>query len=177
MTNEYLELLHRIEEISSNFSSLLDNDPTMQSDRKSQDIIRGYIMLCHAEFEKYFESIVRVAINKVKVVVNNNATIFNENNTITLNNLLITIVEKIEANNGIKIDNLKKIFAPVGFDTAQIDDVYISKISEFAKKRGEIAHNGRPLLCSLLSFSQEKNNINWLVKETENEIDKYFEEF
>lgn len=176
MTQDYSNLRNRINEIGNNFKVIIDDDPITQAEQKNQDFIRSYILLCHAEFEKYFESIVKTLIDNLKINVNE-CEVFAAQKLFALNKIIENSTKLTETNNGIKIMNLKKLFEPTGFDTENLDDVYVTKINSFAKKRCEIAHNGEPLLCRMLSFEQEKSAVDWLMQETEQQIDEYFSLF
>lgn len=172
MTNEYSNLKERIEEIGNNFQTIIDTDPIKQAEQKNQDFIRAYILLCHAEFEKYFESIVKLLYNKLNSTIGSGS--FSEQELVTLNKVIENSANITKTNNGIKISNLKKMLEPTGFDTSTIDPVYESKIGTFAGKRCEIAHKGDPILCNTLSFNREKTDIEWLMNETEQQFDLFF---
>lgn len=65
MTKEFQHLENRIKEINLTFDTLLSSvDPLDQGVPKYQDIIKSYILLCHAEFEQYFEDVSKSVITQ-----------------------------------------------------------------------------------------------------------------
>jgi len=172
MTPEYNELSKRITEIGVNFQAMLDPDPSNHYDNKSQDIIRAYVLLCHAEFEKYFEDITRNTLANIYNTTQKSRYVKKYKSAFSKQFDLFNDI--IKRNNGIKLDNIKKILSLCGFDTSNLTNFYIQKLNTLGEKRGNLAHNGGGSLTTLLSFSQEKTEIEWLTKETLTNIDNYF---
>lgn len=172
MTTIFTIFKNRIDEIGRSFGSLLDPDPSNHNDTKSQDVIKAYVLLCHSEFEYYFEQLVRSVISE-SIVRATKARIRRDylNSLKEQNDLAKKI---IDTNNGIKFDNIKKLLSLVSFNLSQINDTYVTKLNEFGKKRGNFAHKGNTGINTLFCFSQEKSNIDWLVCETKNNIDEFF---
>lgn len=148
MTKEYLYLKQRLIDIKQTFDKIINPDPTMQSE--SQDIIKSYILLCHAEFEKYFEDI---AINVIETAKNNydkvgeiglpllSLTLMlkkdfkNESSKERLEKLFSNYHALIDGNHGIKSKDIEEIMAPIGLDITLLSDIYIEMLNNFGKKR------------------------------------------
>ena len=174
MTSSFEVLKNRINEIEEAIASLLPVDPTQQSESKYQDLIKALVLLCHAEFEEYFEQIAKGSIDAIHCELEDLE--IKETHLLSIKKQYESMRKLIDANNGIKLDNLKKFLPLTGFDLSSLEnDAYITKINSFAQKRGRIAHRGQTGIVSLMSFSDEKNEIDWLVKETKNSIDVFFE--
>lgn len=172
MTPEYNELNNRIAEIGVNFQAMLDPDPSKHFDNKSQDIIRAYVLLCHAEFEKYFEDITRNTLTNIYTTTQKSRYVKKYKSA--FNKQFELFYNIIERNNGIKLENIDKILSLCGFEKSNLTSDYIQKLNQLGKKRGNLAHNGGGSLTTLLSFSQEKNEVDWLTKETLTNVDNYF---
>lgn len=170
MTTYFIQLDKRIREIGVNLQSLLPPDPLTHNDSKSQDIIKAYILLCHAEFEQYFESIVQSGLTMIESQIDS-ISLYNTKQKDALHYSCNSSKSIIENNNGIKWSNIKKMFPIIGFDISAIDDIYTTKLNEFGNKRGLVAHNGSTGISTCLSFSDEKGKVEWLVNETKILID------
>lgn len=173
MSTAFNRLQTRIIQIGNDYQTIIDPNPLNQSDDKNQDLIRSYILLCHAEFEYYFEQIANETINNLISSIEKIKIAKSKKNIIKI--LLINNQKTINTNNGIKIENLEKMYKPLSIDLNSIDPIYKSKLGCFSSKRGEIAHKGIPLLCNSLTFNQEKNEVEWLVQETEKQVDILFD--
>lgn len=193
MTKEYEYLKSRLSSISSSFDSLIPKDPLEQTDEKAQNIIKSYILLCHAEFEKYFEDVAWDIIKKAKdefdtkqqtslPLLNLSLMLkkeFNNNETANerLDKLFSNFRALIEGNHGIRKANINDMFAPLGIPINIMSDTYIESLESFGKKRGQIAHNVKESIITTYNFSDEKAMINRLLNETLEEIDKRAENF
>ena len=173
MTRSFEVLKNRIFEIEEAIGSLLPIDPTLQSEAKCQDLIKSLVLLCHAEFEEYFEQIAKGSITAIQSELENLE--IKESHLLSIGKQYESMTKLIDANNGIKLDNLKKFLPLTGFDLSSLDDTYIDRLNSFAKKRGRIAHRGQTGIVLLLSYTAEKSEIDLLVTETENSIDVFFE--
>lgn len=126
--------------------------------------IKSYYLLTHAEFEYFIE---RCAISKINDIVVN----FKSRNTphICLLSMvfsylkeddsikslrkagnIIDLIDKmnggyhsvINSNNGIKEENLEKIFSPLGIDIQNFLGITLTtELSTLGSKRGDFAHN------------------------------------
>lgn len=186
MTNEYQHLQRRLQSISSTFEVLMPDDPLDEALEDKQNIIKSYILLCHAEFEKYFEDIALGIIKKAKEQYDsNNITsepllhlalmlkkdFTNEDAKARLDKLFSNYRALLDKNHGIKKANIDEMFAPLGMPISGMSDTYLEALENFGKKRGQIAHNVKEALTTTYSFSNEKAAINALLNDTLNEID------
>lgn len=143
-SNEYELLQRRIETLKENFgfhqSSLIMQNPAEELTPKHEDMLRGLILLCHAEFENYFESVAIKLIDNAELVFNNSD--ITDNNLISLSKKAINeLREIIKGNNGIKKDSIKKMFTPLGYSISDdFDGLLITDLDSFGTKRGAIAH-------------------------------------
>ncbi|MBQ8298377.1 MAG: hypothetical protein IJX99_00625 [Clostridia bacterium] len=187
MTKEYEYLKIRLSSISATFENLIPNDPLEQANEDKQNIIKSYILLCHAEFEKYFEDIALEIIKKAKDKYDTNLEtslpllhlalmlkkdFVNENATERLNKLYSNYHTLIVNNHGIKKSNINDMFAPLGMPISDMTDTYVEALEIFGKKRGQIAHNGKEALTTIYNFFDEKTAIEKLFDDTLYEIDE-----
>ena len=187
MTKEYEYLKTRLSSISSTFRAVLPPDPLEQASDDKQDIIKSYILLCHAEFEKYFEDIACGIIKKAKEKYDSSKEtslpllhlalmlkkeFTTEDASTRLDKLYSNYRALLDKNHGIKKANIDEMFAPLGIPISEMTDTYVDTLESFGKKRGQIAHNGREALTTTYNFSDEESTINRLLTETLSEIDE-----
>lgn len=63
-------------------------------------------------------------------------------------------------NHGIREENLRRLLIPIGVDFAELDATWLTNISEFGKKRGEVAHKtigAQQAIDPLTEFNDVKN--------------------
>ena len=150
MTKEYEYLKERLSSVSSTFDDLIPKDPLEQASSDKQDIIKSYILLCHAEFEKYFEDIACGIIKKAKENYDfHNETslpllhlalmlkkeFINEDASERLNKLYSNYRALIAKNHGIKKANIDEMFAPLGMPISSMTVTYVESLESFGKKR------------------------------------------
>ncbi len=189
MTKEFKLLRKRIIEIISNFSNLIEKYPK-EINNKNQDLIKSFILLCHAEVENYFESVCIKIISKSKAMYDDKKIVtkpllslsvmsdktFEEKdkNFSTsqqrLDKLYSNYFATIKNNNGIKEDNLKKFLPHIGIDMESVDDVLLSQLTAYGEKRGQTAHTTKR---TIRRFKDEITSINSLVDGLE-DLDKKF---
>lgn len=148
---KYLE--RRIRELKNNFDfkQSINGITKRQSDR-----LKGVRLLCHAEFEDYFESvalkILALAEKKWmdKHVANYHlASLLVYHEKIEKKGDIQTKVYKIitdyrqliRGNHGIKENNIKKMFEPLGYNMNDFDVAFLATLSSYGELRGEIAHS------------------------------------
>ena len=158
-SSEYKYLISRVKIIKKNiiYPSMLNK---IIYSKRDEDLCRSFYVLCHAELESYFESIAKGIRDKSKQLWNSRK-ISNFNLTSLLINtekykdtkastdtkityILHQYEDTIKNNNGIKSENLKKLFQPFGYDfgdSGNFDPAWLSTLDSFGSKRGNIAHN------------------------------------
>lgn len=193
MTPQYQYLHDRLLSIASTFDKLINVDPLAQVNESDQNLIKSYILLCHAEFEKYFEDIALAVIEDAKtkydasgetsVALLNLALIlkkeFNNNETSEdrLNKLYSNYHALIEGNHGIRKNNINELLAPIGLPVNKLSETYVAALENFGKKRGQIAHNVKEAIVSAYNYKNEKDVIARLEEETLFEIDTKVETY
>lgn len=97
----------------------------------------------------------------------NLASLLMEHNRIEKNEPIETKLYKIVAdyrndvknNHGIKEDNIKKLFQPLGYRIDNFDALFLSTLESYGEKRGEIAHMSIKHTQQLLNKNDEYNKI------------------
>jgi len=159
----YKALRARLDDLKGRFLSFLPPPPESKTDYTPQELdwTRSYVVLAHAEIEMFCEDL---ALEKAKLVKDG----FDQSQTVTpvLRKLVTYYVGKqreswretitpssnlvasayasykggIDANNGIKENNLKLLFHPLG--VMDMGTAWVAAMSAFGTKRGELAHKG-----------------------------------
>ncbi|MGN0760950.1 MAG: HEPN domain-containing protein [Christensenellales bacterium] len=157
------QLKKRILELKSNFSFKQGKDgPT----RRQQDKLRGFVLLCHAELESYFENIATLLINNAynlwlnKKISNYNLTCFllryknKPTKTLKVDSEIFetkkNYINDISNNHGIKGENMHKLFYCLGYNDDDFSVTLISELSSLGVSRGQIAHLSSYKATSLL---------------------------
>lgn len=193
MTDNYIYLKNRIESIADTFNALIPNDPLEQAGDEQQNLIKSYILLCHAEFEKYFEDLCLEIIRAAKTTfdTSNKTTIpllclslmmkkdFNKESSAKerLNKLYSNYHALIKNNNGIKKNDIINMLNPICLFVEEIPDLYLEKLDRFGKKRGDIAHNSQSSMQYRYNFRSEIADITIILDETLEQIDKRLETY
>ena len=129
-------------------------------------LIRSYYILCHAEFEFFFEECATRKVNDVLrayhrtnaphilllsltfAFIKNDEDVTSARKSSNLPHLLNVMRTKyqknvLESNNGIKENNLIDIYSPLGIDVYNILDITtIGDLNTLGVKRGDFAHKG-----------------------------------
>jgi len=150
----YITLKRRNSQLKKHF--LTKSVYTYPSSKNSQDNLRAYRVLIHAEIEYYVETLVR---EKVKKSLDAWKQRHKTNKTLlslmsygkrdgTLKNKLDTRIHSvicdfygiIKQNHGIKESNMVQLLIPIGVDQDQISQTLLSNLDSFGTLRGEQAH-------------------------------------
>lgn len=175
-SREYKYLEKRIIQIKKNFKfqQSINGITNLQADR-----LRGLRLLCHAEFEDYFESIALYLLSTAerkwtqrKVANYNLVALFMWHEKIAKNdtceskaNMIIADFRKeIKGNHGIKEENIKKLFTPLGYKIDDFDATFISTLSSFGTLRGETAHTSANKTQQPLDQNTELSRIDNLLE-------------
>ena len=123
---------------------------------QDQDQIRGFRILVHAEIEAFLEDlasdIVKRSLNrytatgKANKILKSLAQAFcRSHRPTTGEDFFVCAVkqyqEVIKGNHGIKEANICVLFLPIGIDRGLLDSAWLSTMSSFGVKRGEVAHS------------------------------------
>ncbi len=163
MTNNFLELKNAIEEIKKGLG--LNINIEYDEAENYQELIKGYILLVHAQLEYYFEELARSIIvgsyNNFNQGLNIKKPLISMTSTSLVNfpfpdffgdqkgkkpdERISDIYSRyrgiIENNHGITDRHLVKIFWPLGIDEEFFDSDLLTMLDSFSSKRGKIAHS------------------------------------
>ena len=174
-SKEYKHLEKRISQIEKNFkfNQSINGITNLQADR-----LRGLRLLCHAELEDYFESValklLTIAEKKwieKKIANYNLSSLFiwhdridkNDTNDTKASMIIADYRKEIKSNHGIKEENIKKLFGPLGYKIDDFDATFISTLSSFGALRGETAHTSANKTQQPLDQNTELNRIRDLL--------------
>lgn len=166
-----------------------------------QELIKGYIVLVHAQIEYYFEELAISIAQESYFEYENNKNIqipllsissvnifeisypesFSDNRPksfVNLNDRIKRIYSKyfetVKMNHGITEKYLINLFWPLGVDVEIFDTNLLAMLASLASQRGEIAH--ARFNESLLNFEIEERKVLDILKELEDfdgKIEKY----
>lgn len=174
-SKEYKYLERRISQIEKNFkfNQSINGITNLQADR-----LRGLRLLCHAELEDYFESVALKLLSMAekkwlerRIANYNLSSLFiwhdkiekNDTNDTKARMIIADFKKEIKSNHGIKEDNIKKLFGPLGYKIDDFDATFISTLSSFGALRGETAHTSANKTQQPLDQNTELNRIRDLL--------------
>jgi len=175
---KYTAFRQRIEELESHFNvEVVDDDITPQQ----EDLVRAFRLLCHAEIENYIEELAITLLNEGMAYWNehklanyNIASLFINSDKIDKNfdvvqkscQLFADFRKVIKNNHGIKEENIKKLFFPLGYLIDDFDTTFINNLSSFGVSRGLTAHTSAgSQIQQALNFRDEKSKVQNIVAE------------
>lgn len=155
------------------------------------DDLRAFELLCHAELEVYFESVALHIVEKSKKKWDryhsadyNLASLFLSSDPIQNRKLTITTYtaqillkyqQRVRCNNGIKRENLRRLYEPLGFKVSDFDQELLNNLDSLGSQRGEFAHQSFKTI-SIQSKRDIFKRIDDIIEEIasfENSIDTY----
>lgn len=176
----YKQLLSRITQLEKN---LLPNQKLNGNYTKNEsDLIRSYVLLCHAEIESYFEDIAESTVKKALHNWKENRKKSNcllsimafcvdeinwekadksnkEKISYRVNKVTNHFLNKLDSNHGIKSQNICSILLPIGIESDELDQTWLNTMDNFGSKRGKFAHMSSRVQAQI-DLVTEKNNIN-----------------
>ena len=175
-SKQYKSLEKRIFQLKKHFDfkQSISGITPLQSDR-----LRGFILLCHAEFEDYFESIALGLLKEAEEKWDNNrianynlASLFIYHEKINTSDVNTTKAKKIisdyrqmvKDNHGIKEHNIKQLFEPLGYKMDGFDATFLSTLSSFGAMRGETAHTSAKKVQQSLDKNTEMSRVDDILK-------------
>lgn len=156
----------------------------------SQDKLRAYRLLVHAEIEYYLETIVNnkvqkslaewkeksrgnivllslLAYNKYEFPavpnVIQNVTTKNDLN-FRMHKIVKDFFDLIVANHGIKEKNVSNLLIRIGVDVTRIDQTLISNMNSYGNVRGDLAHSTYKIQ-TLINPYDEKNAVERIIND------------
>lgn len=156
----------------------------------SQDMLKSYRILIHAELENYFENFSVQIAEKALEVWNNRKYIsivilsilayceydfknigkrLNEIDSgndlnFRINKAISCFRENIKLNNGIKEQDIIPIIVKLGIDYRMINQTLLSNLSAYGALRGDVAHKSYKVI-SIIDPSDEVNKVNQIINE------------
>jgi len=164
MTKFFTQFLVAEKAIKSHFLTF-NQRPDANYSRKELSQVDAYAVLVHAEMESYFESCADHAIDLADKHLKNdkyNRIIYSLGTFYAREpqegQSILKVPQKdiwrekggwalaqhrgvVKANNGIKIEDLCRIFIPLGLDVREIDQVLLVELDQFGALRGSTAHS------------------------------------
>jgi hypothetical protein len=87
----------------------------------------------------------------------------NDTNDTKASMIIADYRKEIKSNHGIKEENIKKLFGPLGYKIDDFDATFISTLSSFGALRGETAHTSANKTQQPLDQNTELNRIRDLL--------------
>lgn len=159
------------------FVNTNENGELTHSER---DKIKALRLLVHAEIESYIEDLAKqifeYGVNKWK---NENLATFQicalfiwhpdietKKDVHTKANQIFIKYRKniLGQNNGIKEENIKKLFHPLGYKIDTFSPEFIATLNSYGAERGEVAHSSAIAIQTQLDYQTEVDKINALIE-------------
>ena len=122
--------------------------------------LRSYVLLCHSIVEEFIEDLgLEVALEARRLFANDGVitralvalvtsqVLFEKIDSDLVRNLdafseeaFTTYRNSVSSNNGIKPDDLKRVFVPIGVDPEAVDLALVNSMKALGEKRGGLAH-------------------------------------
>lgn len=152
-SREYNRLMKRIKRLEEKY----DFKERITGPTSDQiDDLRAFELLCHAEIEVYFEKIALKIVEraekqwKSRHCANYNlACLFLYAQPIQNKPMKISAIvgktiadyrQTVNYNNGIKRNDIKKLYQSLGFEIDDFDSIFLSNLDQLGSQRGEFAH-------------------------------------
>ena len=173
---EYTILENRINQLKKHFDF---QQELTGPDVQQQDIRRGFRVLCHAEFEDYFESIAkRIFRDSLEIWQNNQIANYQlasffilqdpiqkaDNISAKITSLTQKYHTSIKDNNGIKRHIIQTLFVPLGYELSDFEDILLTELDEFGQRRGETAHKSARQTTTALDKYTEFQRVDHLLE-------------
>lgn len=107
-----------------------------------EDKMRSFRMLVHAEMEHYLELVCEVFIADLERDIQHSRGL-GMARKMWAEKALVEAKSAKASNNGIKKSDILQMFKPFGFDDSffdAVDPVFLDRMAEFGKNRGDVAH-------------------------------------
>lgn len=158
--------------------------------KKENDLIKSYLLLVHAEIESYFEDCVMQKVNiafqkwtitrkkstclKSVLAFSGNDISYDKTKKTDSNNIEFRMNRAvnhfkgiIQKNNGVKENDILKLFLPLGIELDELDETWLNVMESFGSTRGNIAHNSLRVQRQLDRDTEMKRINNQIIPEIE----------
>ncbi len=194
MTEVFQNLKNRLVEIEKGLG--LDIEIDYKDMDSYQELTKAYLLLVHAEIEKYFEvlsvsilyysfmdyeknNIVKSpllsasSVNLYSVVRPDDYDDPKHKEDMLLKKRIANVLQKYiqlaNSNNGIRAKNVFDLLWTLGFSKDDVGEVLLMQLDAFGQKRGAIAHTDNNINKNVLNIAIEKKSIKDII----NEIEKF----
>jgi hypothetical protein len=190
-TIEYRRLERDLGRLRAQF---LDFSPRFVGDYRDYELLncRAFVTFSHAEFEHYLEEIARKMVIRARKRWSNRRSMgrvlsslltFKKSELVVaekikeqqpkyrlesaINQVLAEHTSLISNNNGIRQKNFSQLFTPIGIDPDEVDDILVSLLDDFGKRRGGLVHAGNSVSLSRIRdpFTEESRDVANLLTE------------
>ena len=157
-SRRFTQLERRLDTLRSHF--LLRFSAIGDYSNREQDLARAYLILAHAEIEAFCEDRARAVAVKAQDLWNRKGRcskvlvrLINFHNIESrrpwkridkshekVNAAIQSFMSSIDSNNGVREENLLRMFFPIGIELADLDNTWLATMDSFGKARGKVAH-------------------------------------
>lgn len=150
--------------------------------KRQLDKLKGFVLLCHAEIEDYFESVATMLIeNSYKTwrekhrsdyILTCFLLRYNKlDKNLTVDSAIFELkkdyLKNISNNHGIRPSHVHGLFYPLGYDDKDFSVTLISELDSLGSSRGEIAHIASYKATGIMDKETIYKKIDAIIKELE----------
>lgn len=165
LSARYYVLKKQLQSLENVFLDFPDGDSPSQN---NQNKLRAFQVLSHAELEDYLEFIAQECFDYATDIFKNKAKVhpillnivlfsgvsFSGNKSMShvkemVGRVIANFQSTINSNNGVREDNILKLFIPLGILPDGFDSTWLATIDSFGQKRGNIAHKSSSITKAL----------------------------
>jgi hypothetical protein len=163
---------HLLKQVRKLRNELLTSKPSVALPVPNQTShIRAFVVFIHAEFEYYFEEVIKELVECTKLYYDgkiysestlamlvysaDKKTIYDNHHDMrtkmesiktALYQAASVIVKLCDENNGIRCKNLLKLVVPLGFNHTHVGSIFMADLDSYGSKRGEYVHTTNSIL-------------------------------
>ncbi len=150
--------------------------------KRQLDKLKGFVLLCHAEIEDYFESVATMLIeNSYKTWREKHRSDYiltcfllrhdKLNKNLTVDNAIFELkkdyLKNISNNHGIRPSHVHGLFYPLGYNDTDFSVTLISNLDSLGSSRGEIAHIASYKATGIMDKETVYKKMDDIIKELE----------
>lgn len=177
LTERFEELKVRLDCLKETFQVVSDENGDIN--RTDADKIKALRLLVHAELESYIEELAKKIFDEgvtkwqeEKIGTFQICSLFiwhaaietKEDSNTKAHQIFHKYRENVlRNNNGIKEENLKKLFNPLGYKIESFSAEFLANLDTYGAERGQVAHSSASAIQTQLDYQTEVDKINDLV--------------
>ncbi len=168
-SSHYDELKTRTESLVKNFMPA--TNPLGFYSPHEEDMMRALRMLIHAEVESYLETICARGLLDLDAA-GRSATRVKHRFATWIGTAAAECRNAIATNNGVKENDIRKMFTPLGLtqdDYDQVSLLFLEKMNSFGKNRGDVAHQS----AARATFSLNKKREEAVIRELMQHLERF----